>query len=221
MLLLFLNCERVLLVHQINSGDSGEIQLWNRSFFCSGFGSVQGAWMPNTGQSVWLSRRELCTCCLANGGAPWSQKIFLRGNEVKKMQPYYFTYAGPCHCTRSPSGEWLGLIIMWCEGGWGLAALHEEVVVHLLLPWKDFRKNIQDPWWKLGHRQRKWINFSFMPRFTPQLLISLSNSTGDKSRRASARMLHCFSWLFCWLVPLWLGCQMIAQIIHLVLHVQN
>lgn len=88
LLLLFLNCERVLLVHQINSGDSGEIQLRNRSFFCSGFGSVQGAWMPNTGQSVWLSSRELCTCCLANGGAPWSQKIFLRGNEVKKMQPY-------------------------------------------------------------------------------------------------------------------------------------
>lgn len=125
---------------------------------------------------------------------------------------YYFTYAGPCHCTRSPFGGWLGLIIMWCEGGWGLAALHEEVVVHLLLPWKDLRKNIQDPWWKLGHRQRKWINFSFMPRFTPQLVISLSNSTGDKSRRASARMLHCFSWLFCWLVPPWLGCQMMAQI---------
>lgn len=49
-----------------------------------------------------------------------------------------------------------------------LQLLHEEVLTHLLLPWKDPRKTIQEPWWKVRHRQLEKTNtFQFYAQVYP------------------------------------------------------
>ena len=95
------------------SGNSGDIQLRNRSLFCSGSDPARGVWWPETGclrgQNQGTTMRAV-HWLFGRGGASWSKKIFCERVKKKKapLGLLFHICLPPRHCTRSPS-----------EGGWG------------------------------------------------------------------------------------------------------
>lgn len=139
---------------------------------------------------------------LGKGGAPWSQNIFLRDDEVKICSLSLIISHMPAPAIVQGAlwrvvGANKNVPVVWRRVGIS-SYFMKKFLCTCSYPGKISEKPSRRPGGNLDS-SRKWKNFSFMPRFTPQLLISLSNSTGDKSRRAWARMLYCFPQLFCWL----------------------
>lgn len=170
------------------SGSSRDVQLRNRRLFSSSSDPAWGVWWPQIGHLPGQNQGTMLRAAhrlFGRGGASWSKNICYEMAKKKKSILRLIISHLPATGTVRPINKFV-----WCEAP---QLLHEKCLCICSYPGQippqpsrtHSGSSDLDSW-------RKWTHCGFTPRFIPQLVICLSNTTSDKGRRASARKLHGF-----------------------------